>query len=156
HDTASSAPVCLVNEEFARRHLRGRDPLGVRVSVSAMDPSGPRPVVREIVGIVHQVKVDGPGEKENAVEVYVPILQNPWFSASISVRAAGNALALAPAVKAAVARVDKDQPVTRVRTMEDVASEAIAQPRFRAELVGLFALVALALAATGVFGVLAL
>ena len=64
-------------------------------------------------------------------------------------------MAMLPAVKAAIARVDKDQPLTRIRTMEEVAVEATAQPRFRAEIVGLFAMLALALAAVGIFGVLA-
>lgn len=154
-DTAATTPVCIVNEEFARRHLAGRDPIGRLVSVQAMDPGGPKPVVREVVGVVRQVKVEGPGEKENALEIYVPIAQNPWYSASIAVRTAGDPMSLAPAVKAAIARVDKDQPVTRVRTMDEVASESTAAPRFRAELVGAFAVLALVLAAAGVFGVLA-
>ena len=72
-----------------------------------------------------------------------------------SVQTAGDPLALLPAVKAAIARVDKDQPVTRVRTMDEVAAEATSQPRFRAELVGVFAALALVLAAVGIFGVLA-
>jgi putative ABC transport system permease protein len=59
------------------------------------------------------------------------------------------------AVKAAIASVDKDQPVTRVRTMEDVAAESTSRPRFRAQLVAAFAALALALAAVGLFGVLA-
>jgi ABC-type antimicrobial peptide transport system permease subunit len=59
-----------------------------------------------------------------------------------------------PAVKAAIARVDKDQPVTGIRTMTDVADEAVAQPRFRAELIGVFAALTLLLAAVGIFGVL--
>ena len=85
----------------------------------------------------------------------MPITQNPWFSASFAVQTAGDPMAVLPAVKAAIARVDKDQPVTRIRTMEEVAAEATSQPRFRAELVGLFAVLALVLAAVGIFGVLA-
>ena|ERR1022692_2816401 len=64
-------------------------------------------------------------------------------------------MALAPAVKAAIARVDKEQAVTRVRTMDEVAAQSMAQPRFRAHLVGSFGALALVLAAIGIFGVLA-
>jgi hypothetical protein len=64
-------------------------------------------------------------------------------------------MALAPAVKAAIARVEKEQAVTRVRTMDEVAAQSMAQPRFRAQLVGSFGALALVLAAIGIFGVLA-
>jgi putative ABC transport system permease protein len=144
-----------VNEEFVRRYLKTRDPIGTQVSVQAMDLRGPTPVVRDIVGVIHQVKVEGPGEKENTVEVYVPIAQNAWDSAVIAVQTEGDPLALLPAVKAAVARLDPDLPITQVRTMDDVASEAVARPRFRAQLIGAFAILALLLAAAGVCGVLA-
>ena len=155
HDTARTAQVCIVNEEFVRRHLQGREPIGTLVDVQSMDMrGGPTPVTREIVGVVRQV-VEQAGEKERAVEIYVPIAQNPWFSASIAVQTAGEPMSFLPAVKAAIARVDKDQPLTRVRTMEEVAAESTSQPRFRAELVGVFAVLALMLAAVGIFGVLA-
>jgi putative ABC transport system permease protein len=111
-------------------------------------------VPRTVVGVVRQV-AEAAGEKERALEIYVPITQNPWFSASLAVRTAGDPLSMAAAVKAAIARIDKDQPLTRIRTMDEVAAEATSQPRFRAELVGLFAVLALALAAVGIFGVLA-
>ncbi|SPE25312.1 conserved membrane hypothetical protein [Candidatus Sulfopaludibacter sp. SbA3] len=54
-DTSGSQPVCIVNEELARRYLKGRDPIGALVSVQAMDPAGPKPVVRQVVGVSHQV-----------------------------------------------------------------------------------------------------
>jgi len=154
HDDAAATPVCIVNEELARRYLKGMQPIGAHVRVQAMDIGGPKPVVREVVGVVHQVKISGPAEK-NELEIYVPIQQNPWFAASIAVRTAGDPLALAPAVRAAIARVDKEQAVTRVRTMDEVAAQSMAQPRFRAQLVGSFGALALVLAAIGIFGVLA-
>jgi putative ABC transport system permease protein len=155
HDTSRAQQVCIVNEEFVRRHLNGREPIGMRLDVQSMDiKGGPTPVTREIVGVMRQV-AEQPGEKERAVEIYVPIAQNPWFSASLAVRTAGEPMSFLPAVKAAIARVDKDQPLTRIRTLEEVAAEATSQPRFRAELVGMFAMLALALAAVGIFGVLA-
>jgi putative ABC transport system permease protein len=155
HDSAQGKPVCVVNEEFVRRYLNGRDPIGMTVGVQNMAMSGnSERVPREIVGVIRQV-AEQPGEKERAVEIYVPIAQNPWFSASLSVQTAGEPTSFLPAVKAAIARVDKDQPLTRVRTLDEVAAEATSQPRFRAELVGVFAALALALAAVGIFGVLA-
>ena len=154
HDDAAAPPVCIVNEELARRYLKGMEPIGAHVRVQAMDPAGPKPVVREVVGVVHQVKISGPAEKDEP-EIYVPITQNPWYGASIAVRTVGEPLAAAPAVKAAIARVDKEQAVTRVRTMDEVAAQSTAQPRFRAQLVGSFGLLALFLAAIGIFGVLA-
>jgi putative ABC transport system permease protein len=158
HDDATATPVCIVNEELVRRYLKGMQPgmqqIGAHIRVQAMDMGGPKPMVREVVGVVHQVKISGPAEK-NELEIYVPITQNPWFAASIAVRTAGDPLAMAPAVKAAIARVDKEQAVTRVRTMEEVAAQSMAQPRFRAQLVGTFGALALVLAAVGIFGVLA-
>jgi putative ABC transport system permease protein len=154
-DTASTTPVCIVNQEFVRKYVSGRDPIGMHVTVQAMDPRGPMPVTREIVGVSHQVKVEGLGQTDSSVEIYVPITQNPWYSASISIRASGDPLALAQAIKAAITRVDKDQPVTQIRTMQQIAEGTIAQPKCRAQLVGVFAAVAIALACIGIFGVLA-
>jgi len=154
-DTQSATQVAIVNHEFVRRYLPGRDPIGQHVIVQAMDMGGPKPVEREIVGISGQVKLDSPGESENAVEIYVPITQNPWFDATVAIRGTGSAENLASGLRAAIARVDKDLALTRVRTMEEIAAGAVARPRFRAQLLAGFAAVALLLSAVGVFGVLA-
>jgi putative ABC transport system permease protein len=153
-DTSGSPEVCIVNEAFVRRHLAGREPIGMRVSVNAMvTPTAV--ITREIVGVVAQVK-ERPDEAEPAPHIYVPIAQNTWWSASLVVEpAAGDAAALVPAVRAAVARVDKDRPVTAVRTLAALDAEATRTPRFRAALVATFAALALLLAMVGVFGVLA-
>ncbi|HTM27290.1 MAG TPA: ABC transporter permease [Vicinamibacterales bacterium] len=154
HDTAQTQPVCIVNEEFVRRYLNGRDPLQARVSVPAMAYHGrPTDVVRQIVGVIRQVG-EAAGEKEPAIEIYVPIEQNAWFSASVVLRTAVDPLSLAPAMKAAIARVDPNLPVTRIRTMDEVAAESSSQQRLRAELVGAFAAIAVVLAAAGIFGAL--
>ncbi len=154
-DTPSAAQVCIVNQEFVRRYLQGLDPLTARVKIQAMNPKGPTPVVRDIVGVSEQVRVEGLAEHENAAEVYVPLKQNPWYGSVVAIQAVGDPGSLVNPVKAAIARVDKDQPVTRVRTMDEVVAESVAQPRFRAELVSAFALLALTLASVGVFGVIA-
>jgi ABC-type antimicrobial peptide transport system permease subunit len=80
--------------------------------------------------------------------------QNVWYGSSIALRTAGPPGALAPSVRTALAAIDKDQPLTRMRTMDEVAREATMRPRFRATLVTMFAVIALALAAVGVFAVL--
>jgi putative ABC transport system permease protein len=153
-DSRDAIPVCIVSEAFVQRYLSGKNPIGLRVSVPGM--SFPmRPVLREIVGVVKQVRMF-PNEPQLIPQLYVPVAQNSWYTASLIVRPqSGPVGALLPAVRAAIARVDKERPVTRVRTIDVVASEATSRPRFRAVLVGTFAALALTLAMIGVFGVLA-
>jgi putative ABC transport system permease protein len=152
-DVAGTTEVCIVDEAFVRRYLVGKAPLGTRVTVNAMGPS--RPVVREIVGVVTQLK-ERPQDLEDQPHIYVPIAQNTWWSASLLVEASNEpTTALTRAVRDAVARVNSDRPLTPVRTLDDIKDQATAAPRFRAVLVGSFAALALALAMVGVFGVLA-
>jgi putative ABC transport system permease protein len=154
-DSGDGVQVCIVSEAFVRRFLGGRDPIGMTLVVPALAFAAEPPRMRQIVGVARQVKTR-PHETEPVPQLYVPIAQNPWYIASISVRpSTGSAETLLPDVRAAIARVDKERTVTQVRTIEVVASEATARPRFRAVLVGTFAALALCLAMVGVFGVLA-
>jgi putative ABC transport system permease protein len=91
---------------------------------------------------------------ENALEIYVPLAQNAWSSATLVVRAASDPMRLMPSIQKAIAHVDRTQVITRVKTMDDVAADSTARPRFRAQLVGTFAALALVLAAVGIFSVL--
>jgi putative ABC transport system permease protein len=157
HDTPDSVVVCIVNEAFVRRHLQGRSPIGVRIVTRPAGSAQAKPVVREIVGVVRQVKGQ-PDETEDLVQIYVPLAQNTMDDIFVLVRpASGRAEALASSVRAAIARVDKEQLVSvrDVMTLEDVAWEATARHRFRAVLVMTFAGLALLLAMVGVFGILA-
>ena len=150
-------PVCIVNEAFVRHHLQGRSPIGVKVALGSADtPDGPR-VVREIVGVARQVK-ERPDETEDFLQVYVPMAQDPVDDIYLLVRpASGRAEALAPSVRAAIGRIDKEQLVSvrDVMTLEDVAWDATGRHRFRAVMVVTFAALALLLAMVGVFGILA-
>ncbi len=152
-DVATAPQVCIVNEEFVRRFLNGREAIGTIVKVPNMAPGQAPTIAREIVGVIKQVAI-GAGEKERAVEIYVPMEQNVWYASAVALKTAGPPATFAAAARAAIAGLDKDQPVTRVRTMDDVAAEATSRPRFRATLVTTFALVSLMLAAVGIFGVL--
>ena len=155
-DTANGVQVCIVNEAFVRRHLRGRSPIGARVAIRS--PTGRAGAgVREIVGVAHQVK-RRPDETEDFVQIYVPLAQDPFDDIFLVVRPeSGPAEALAPAVRTAVGRVDKDQLVSvgGVMTLADIAWAATGRHRFRAVLVMTFAGLSLLLAMVGVFGVLA-
>jgi putative ABC transport system permease protein len=154
-DTAGGVPVCIVNEAFVRTHLRGRSPIGMRVAIQSDQASPVREL--EIVGVARQVK-GRPDETDEFEQVYVPMAQDPPGDVYLIARpASGTASALAPSVRAAIARVDKAQLVSvrDVMTLEDVAREATGRHRFRAVLVTAFAALALALAMVGLFGILA-
>jgi putative ABC transport system permease protein len=150
-DTATTVPVCIINEELARRFFAGRDPIGARISIPSIAVRVP--VEREIVGVIRQVAVE-PVETERAMQIYVPLAQNAWQSSMMAVRTEGDPVQLVPSIKAAIARADRYQAAWRVRTMEQVASDATSRPRFRAQLVGVFASLAAMLAAIGIFSVL--
>ncbi len=81
--------------------------------------------------------------------------QNPWFWSALAVRTSTDPLSMTKTVKAAIAKVNPDVPATGIRTMEEIESESIARPRFRARLVTAFAGISVLLAAVGIFGVLA-
>jgi len=153
-DTAGSPQVCLVDDVFVRRFLRGRAPIGTRIAINGM-VLPPRAITREIVGVVGSVK-ESPDEPQPEPHVYVPIAQEPWTLATLVVQPIGGSPeALTTSVRAALARVDRDRPASRIRTLSTIGDQATARPRFRAVLIGTFALLALMLAMVGVFGVLA-
>lgn len=156
-DTPETAPVCLVNEAFVRRVLGGRSPIGMRLAIRPAAAPGAQPFIREIVGVVRQVK-GRPDETEDLLQLYVPLAQNTVGDIFLLVRpSSGEAAALAPSVRAAFAAVDTAQltGVRNVMTLDDVVSQATARHRFRAVLVVTFAALAVLLAMAGVFGVLA-
>jgi putative ABC transport system permease protein len=152
-DTGSTPQVCIVNEEFARRHVAGREVLGAHIIVPSIELP-PRRVTREIVGVIAQIKTRPDEPLDNALEVYVPLAQNTSNFATLVVRATANPMALMPSIQEAIVRLDRAQAVSRVRTMENIATEATARPRFRAQLVGIFAAFAVVLAVVGTFSVL--
>jgi putative ABC transport system permease protein len=149
HDVAGQLHVVLVSESFARRNLPGQDPIGQRLRL------GPDTTWATIVGVVTDVKqLSLAGDQTDAV--YNATSQWMWVDPrqSLVLKTPGDAAALASAVKAAIWSVDKSQPIVRVATMDDLVARSEAQRRFALTVFELFGLVALALAAIGLYGVL--
>jgi putative ABC transport system permease protein len=151
-DTTTSTPVCIVSEAFVRRYLPGRNPVGVRIAIDHF--ALPTIDEREIVGVARQVKGRA-DETEDFAQIYVPNDQDVWVEAYLLVRTAGSVATLTPAIRAAIARVDKGLPVRRVMTLEQAVRQTTELYRFRAALLSTFAGLALVLAMVGVFGVFA-
>jgi len=150
-DRTGTMPVAIVSENFARAMWPDSDPIGQRIVVGGTIGADPAP--REIVGIASDVRTSL--EAEAPFHVYAPYAQNPWPTMGVAVRTAGNPAALLAPVRAAVASLDRDQAVYSARPFDDVVGRAVASRRFQALIVSLFALLAIALAATGVYSVVA-
>jgi putative ABC transport system permease protein len=150
-DGPDSPPVALINESMARRYWPENDPIGRGMRIELRPKEF---VTATIVGIVGDVK-HGRMEEPQAVQVYVPMAQQPFIFTELAVRTKGDPLALAPAVRSAIWSVDKDQPVWGLRSMESQIERALGPKRFLATLVGVYALLALLLAAIGIYSVMA-
>jgi putative ABC transport system permease protein len=150
-DRGLSPLVAIVNETLVARYLEGENPLGKRLNVF-LGPPDRR--VYEIVGVVGDIKLaslDG----EVRPTVYVAHAQFPIPVMTFVARTAGNPELLVPGVSAAVHGIDPELPLADVRTMDAVVDRTLARPRIVAVLLTAFALMALALAAVGVYGVMA-
>jgi predicted permease len=147
---ADAAPgVVIINEAFARRYFPGDDPLGKRISVSN-DRLNPH----EIVGVIRDAKQSELTSAPNP-ETYLPHQQAAGpRGMTLVIRSASDPAALAQVVQREVWAIDKNLPVSEVRTMEEVVAESIGPQRFNMILLSLFAGVALLLAAVGIYGVM--
>ena len=148
-DREGSRRVVLINEAMARRFFPSEDPLGQPLVIywRSREPW-------EIVGIVGDVR-QTTLELEAAAQMFVPYFQSPQSYATLVVRTAGESMGLLPSVKGVVGAVDSDLPVYRVRTMEQVLAASLSGRRFSMLLLGLFAVLALALSLVGIYGVTA-
>jgi predicted permease len=150
HDIPSAPRVSIISQAMARLYFPNQDPLGKRL-VFGFPPDGM--VVREIVGIVGDVRDVALGQDPGPM-MYVPFAQAPFWGANLVVRSALSPSSVATAIRQEVGKLDQELPVTDVATMPDILEASLAQPRFRTFLLGLFAAMALVLAATGIFGVI--
>jgi putative ABC transport system permease protein len=147
HDTEAAPGVVLINQAMVRRFWPDEDPLGKQITMDGKS-------FFSIVGVVGNVRQLGQAS-EPRPEVYFSYLQDPvfWPYRTLIVRSAGDPLKLVGLVEQAVWSANRDQPVSNIRTMEQVLADSVAQPRIFTLLLGVFAALALALASVGIYGV---
>jgi len=157
-DRDGAPPVMVINESMARQYFPDRDALGERIQFGT-EPSPTDPTV-QIVGIVGDMKQSFGAAAQ--AEMFVPYAQAPvpvlapmYLGTALVVRTEGDPIGLTPAVRAAIHDIDPGQPLVNVRTMEAAMAGTVAQPRMQMTLLMVFASLAVALAAVGVYGVMA-
>jgi putative ABC transport system permease protein len=150
-DTRQSLDVFVITETLARRIYPGENPLGKRLHVAIRSDEG---VSGDIIGVVGDVKMTSL-EAETQPAVFMPHAQLPIGIMTFVVRAELDPMSLAPSVAKAVHTLDPEMPVAEVRTLDDIVSATLARPRAVSALLTAFAMLALILAAVGVYGVMA-
>ena len=148
-DGDKTGDVTLINSTMARRYWPDEEPLGKRITLG--DPQkGPWLTIVGIVGDIHQMAL----ESEPYPQMYVPFAQAQRRAMSLVVRTSVDPLTMVPAVRGQIWAIDKDQPLYNVRTLEQIVSESVARPRFNMLLIGIFAVIAIVLAAVGIYSVM--
>jgi predicted permease len=153
-DRRSDAPAAIVNESFADRHYPGRSPLGQRFQFGGRGPNG---YWYTIVGVVKEIRDRGVAEelRPTIYRVHEQADQSVDQPSGIVVRTSIDPASLVPAIRQAIWSVDKNQPVARVQTIDDIVGRQLSVPSQNTVLLGAFALLALLLASVGLYGVLA-
>ena len=147
-DIQTAPRVVAVNEAFARQHWPGQDPIGRHMQIGGGDGW------MTVVGLVSDIRHLGPATPPRP-EFYQPHTQRSFPFMAFVVRTQGAPLAVVPAIRGVVAKLDAAQPISGVNTMEQHLATSLARPRFMSTLVASFGLLALVLSTVGVYGVMA-
>jgi len=150
-DGADAPPVVVISERLARRFWPSESAVGKRVQSGAESSGKPWATVVGVVGDIRYKWMD----EGNYPVIYFPYRQAPHQSSYIAVRAQGDPRAIVPAVRAVIAAVDPDQPIYEIKTLDRVISESVVGLSYVAVMMGVLGLIALVLAAVGVYGVMA-
>ena len=150
-DQPSAPRVCVVSEALVHSYFANENPIGRELTFSF--PPNP-PVPHTIVGVVADIR-DASLAQQPPPMMYVAFAQEPFWGTEVVVRSSLSPSVIAKTIRTQVAQMDKNLPVTAIETMDAAVGATLTQPRFRASLVGLFGLMALILAAAGIFGVIA-
>ena len=152
-DRRSESPAAIVNESFVKRNFPGRSPLGSRFKFGA---TGERGYWYTIVGVVKEIRDRGVAEelRPAVYRVHEQADQSGDQPSGIVVRTSVEPASIIPAVRKAIWSVDKNQPVARVQTIEEIVARQLSAPSQNSALLSAFALLALLLASLGLYGVL--
>ena len=142
----------MISESAARQYFPNEDPIGKTIKLG-WGKGGPARAGGQIVGIIGDVKNDALEEVSSPV-VYLPLSQWPVSQMTVVLRTSVPPTGLTDTVRSAVYAVDPNLPLSNIRTLDQIVAKSISQPRFYMTLLGIFAAVALVLAAIGIFGVL--
>ncbi|HLJ25763.1 MAG TPA: ABC transporter permease [Candidatus Angelobacter sp.] len=160
NDVAAAVPVTVINETMAKTYFKGEDPIGKRILIRQHvfgKPGRGPDIPWQVVGVVKDEKVGGKGGgfslDEEIPVVYVTFYQNPGAGNSLVIRAAMNPLLLSGSIEQAIWKVNNNQAVANIETLEEIKSESVAPARLRTALLAIFAGIALLLAAVGIYGV---
>ena len=156
HDTYGAPPVLLINDRLAKREFPHDNPIGQRILIQEIIPGKTQlgsEIAWEVVGVIADEKMNGLNDERSA-GVYVTIDQTPSYWISLVVRANGDPLKLQKFITAAIRSVNKDQAISDIKTLDQIKDETAFAGRIEAALLGVFAAVALILAAVGIYGVI--
>jgi predicted permease len=153
-DDEAAPPVLVVNETLARQTFGEAEPLGRKIVLGYGNPQDGPPVEREIVGVVADLKQYSVTQRPFPA-AYVPYRQVPFSGMGVAVAVDGDELALAPAVRTVIGRIDPELPVERFETLRNAVERSLGPRRFVLRLFGAFAALALLLAAVGLYGLMA-
>jgi putative ABC transport system permease protein len=155
-DNASSLKVAMVNEQFVRKFFPNKNPIGQRLKVEELIPGVQKLgdyQAWEIVGVFHDVR--GGSFQRQREEIDIPFYQIPWVDAGIGVRTAADPAAMTKTIAAAVHAIDPAVALSEIKTLDQIRDDALSGDRFTLLLYISFAVIALALAAVGIYGVMA-
>jgi len=152
-DRRSDAPAAIINESFANRHFPGRSPLGARFQFGVF---GPKAYWYTVVGVVREIRDRGVAEelRPTIYRVHEQADQSWDVPSGILIRTAVEPTSVVAAVRNAIWSVDKNQPIARVQTIDNIVTRQLSVPSQNTTLLSAFALVALVLASLGLYGVL--
>jgi len=150
-DDESAPGVIIINEAMAKRYWPDEDPIGRRIKLGHFDSKNPWMTVVAVIPDIHRWGLD----QKMGPEFFRPYLQAAWPFMTIVVRTSQNPLTLEDPIKSALARMEPDRPVSSVETMENVVGQSVGSRRFPMILLGVFAMLAVILAAVGIAGVVA-